>query len=87
MPGEDIITRSDLDMHCEHLHKPIEDNFADVKGWLSKLDARMWALMAGVLIIVITSMVNMFFAWGAKSELREQRPRSAYESCIEGAEQ
>jgi len=58
MPDDDIVTRGDLNQHCEYLHKPINDNFNDVKGWLEKLDKRQDAAKMLMIGILLTALVG-----------------------------
>jgi len=66
MPDEDIITRGDLNKHCEYLHEPIAQNFTDVKGWLEKLDKRMWAVVIGIVFAGFVGVINIFVSIAVK---------------------
>jgi hypothetical protein len=53
-----------------------------VKGWLSKLDARLWALVIGMLMMIITATVNMVFTMQTKTAVIDNRPQSYYENQL-----
>jgi hypothetical protein len=83
MPPEDVITRGDLDRHCDRHHKPIEENFRDVKGWLSKLDGRLWAVVIGMFMVFVTAALNMLVALQTRQAVQPERNRTYYHQRLD----
>ena len=81
MPDSDLISRGDLKEHCAYRHDAIADEFKDVKGWLGKLDGRMWAMIIGLVGLLLTSGANMVINLSTKSAVSHESQRQMkYES-------
>ena len=72
MAPEDKITEADLDRHCKMQHEPIKQDFIDVKGWLEKLDNRIWMVLFA---IIAAAAVNIWVTVSTRPLTAEPAPR------------
>ena len=72
----DYITRSALELHCAHIHGPLVESVKETKGWLDKLDKRMWGLLFGMLLAILTGAINIYVGWTTKSAVATESRRS-----------
>jgi len=48
---------------CTSTHRAVDQQLTDVKGWLDKIDKRMWSITVGVAMAFIGIVVDIFLSF------------------------
>jgi len=51
---------------CSSNHRAVDQQFVDIKGWLDKIDKRMWSITIGVALAFIGIVLDIFLSFVVK---------------------